>query len=212
MPGPLVAGELARVRECLAEFRQEFYGCLTLRADALFELTDAILCAPGPVTSLPELSLAFVHRRGHGALYDGLAGGAVEVDRLRTALTGLNLPRDRDGRLWLAVDVTPWPRPDAECSLPLRERSYMCTGCGVVLDRDVNAAHNLAALAANPANTAGTADMGAVGVVSAGSGPVAGRGASRQSHSGGQEAKNRQPGTAPADQTGTVPSQDRATA
>jgi hypothetical protein len=89
---------------------------MTLRADALFELTDAILCAPGPVTSLPELSLAFVHRRGHGSLYDGLAGGAIDADRLRTALTGSDLPRDRDGRLWLAVDVTPWPRPDAECS------------------------------------------------------------------------------------------------
>ena len=36
----------------LARFREEFYGALTARADALFELTDAILCADGPVRSL----------------------------------------------------------------------------------------------------------------------------------------------------------------
>jgi hypothetical protein len=100
----------------LAGFREEFYDCLTRRADALFELCDAVLCIPGPVTSLPELSLALVHRRGHGALYDALACGRVEVARLCRSLAGLPLPRDSEGRLRLAVDVTPWPRPDAECS------------------------------------------------------------------------------------------------
>ncbi len=34
----------------LVGFRREFYACLTARADALFELTDAVLCADGPVT------------------------------------------------------------------------------------------------------------------------------------------------------------------
>ena len=96
----------ARTR--LAGFRREFYQCLTRRADALFELTDAVLCAPGPVTSLPQLSLAFVHRRGHGALYDALANGGIDLARLRTSLAGLDLPRDSTGRLRLAVDVTPW--------------------------------------------------------------------------------------------------------
>ena len=41
----------------LSRFRQEFYASLTARADALFELTDAVLCADGPVHSLPELTL-----------------------------------------------------------------------------------------------------------------------------------------------------------
>ena len=63
-----------------------FYGCLTRRGDALFELTDAVLCAPGPVTSLPELSLTPVHRRGHGAMYDALACGKVEFASLRTSV------------------------------------------------------------------------------------------------------------------------------
>ena len=100
----------------LSQFRRGFYDSLTRRADALFELTDAVLCADGPVTSLPELSLAPVFRRGHGALYDALAEGSVDIARLRRTLAGLDLPRDAQGRLWFGVDVTPWPRPDAECS------------------------------------------------------------------------------------------------
>src|SRR4051812_28820282 len=62
VPGP-VSGPAA----ALAEFRGDFYGCLSRRADALFELTDALLCSGAPVTSLVELSLAAEHRRGHGA-------------------------------------------------------------------------------------------------------------------------------------------------
>ena len=36
----------------LAGFRRELHRCLTARTDALFELTDALLCTDGPVTSL----------------------------------------------------------------------------------------------------------------------------------------------------------------
>lgn len=100
----------------LAEFRRGFYQCLTRRADVLFELTDAVLCADGPVTTLVGLSLAAEHRRGHGALYDGLACGQVEIGRLRRRLAGLPLPRDKQGRIVLAADVSPWLRPDAATS------------------------------------------------------------------------------------------------
>jgi hypothetical protein len=72
----------------LSRFRAGFYDCLTARADALFELADAAICADGPVTSLVELSLEPVFRRGHGALYDALAGGAVDEERLRDLLAG----------------------------------------------------------------------------------------------------------------------------
>jgi hypothetical protein len=100
----------------LSEFRKRFYHCLTSRADALFELTDAVLCADGPVTSLAELSLTAQHRRGHGAGYDAINHGRIELDRLRTTLAGLPLPRAASGRIALAVDVSPWLRPDAACS------------------------------------------------------------------------------------------------
>jgi DDE superfamily endonuclease len=105
---------LAR-RGDLARFRVELYGCLTARADALFELTDALLCADGPVRSLVDLSLAPEHRRGHGALYDGLNCGSIEIARLRRSVAGLPLPRVGD-RIVLACDVSPWLRPDAETS------------------------------------------------------------------------------------------------
>lgn len=97
----------------LARFRQEFYRCLTRRADALFDLADAVLCADGPVRSLAELSLVAEHPRGHGSLYAALAKGQVEHERLRQVLAGLPLPRAADGRLVLAVDITCWLRPEA---------------------------------------------------------------------------------------------------
>ena len=100
----------------LAAFRVAFYRGLSRRADALFELSDAVLCTEGPVRNLVELSLAAPHRRGHGSLYDGLNHGRMEVQRLRTALAGLPLPRSAEGRLMLAVDVSPWLRPDANTS------------------------------------------------------------------------------------------------
>ncbi|WP_328541138.1 transposase [Streptomyces sp. NBC_00371] len=100
----------------LSSFRMELYAAMPRRADALFELTDAVLCAGGPVVSLPELSLEVVHRRGHGAMYDALAQGRLDVARLRLMLAGLTLPRGTDGQISIALDVTAWPRPDAECS------------------------------------------------------------------------------------------------
>lgn len=100
----------------LAGFRRELHRCLTARADVLFELTDALLCTDGPVKSLVGLSLAPEHRRGHGAMYDALNRGRIDVQRLRTALARLALPRAGDGRLMLAVDVSAWLRPDAVTS------------------------------------------------------------------------------------------------
>nr|WP_279306028.1 NF041680 family putative transposase [Micromonospora globispora] len=100
----------------LAGWRRDFYQCLTRRADVLFELTDAVLCADGPVHSLVDLTLTAEHRRGHGALYDGLNSGRIDLARLRTTLSMLSLPRTVDGRIVLAVDVSNWLRPDASTS------------------------------------------------------------------------------------------------
>jgi DDE superfamily endonuclease len=113
-----VSGARARVPglDDLSRFRGAFYDCLTRRADALFEVTDAVLCAEGPVSTLVGLTLTAEHRRGHGALYDGLASGRIEIERLRWSLASLPLPRDGEGRITLAVDVSPWLRPDAATS------------------------------------------------------------------------------------------------
>ncbi|HVB45077.1 MAG TPA: NF041680 family putative transposase [Streptosporangiaceae bacterium] len=108
--------ETGRARNRLTAFRGELYRCCTARADALFELADAVLCAEGPVKTLAGLSLAPEHRRGHGALYDAVNAGRVEIGRLRRAVAGLPLPRAADGRLMLAVDVSNWLRPGAATS------------------------------------------------------------------------------------------------
>src|SRR3954451_9332263 len=107
--------EVAARRDDLVRFREVFYGCLPTRADAQFELTEALLCVDGPVRSLVDLSLAPEHRRGHGALYAGLNDGSIEIARLRRGLAGLPLPRIGE-RIVLAADVSPWLRPDAQTS------------------------------------------------------------------------------------------------
>src|SRR5258706_185441 len=107
-----------RTRACerLGSFRRELHGCFTARGDELFELADAVLCAEGPVRTLVGLSLAPEHRRGHGALYDAVNAGRVDVARLRWSLACLPLPRWPDGRIRLAVDVSNWLRPGAATS------------------------------------------------------------------------------------------------
>jgi hypothetical protein len=99
-----------------SRFRRDFHACLTARADELFELADAILCADGPVRSLAGLSMAPEHQRGHGALYDAVNRGQIDVARLRRSLAGLPLPRAAGGRLVLAADVSNWLRPGAATS------------------------------------------------------------------------------------------------
>src|SRR6266487_201726 len=100
----------------LSRFRRDFHACLTARGDELSELADAVLCADGPVRSLAGLSLAPEHRRGHGALYDAVNSGRVDIARLRLALAALPPPRSTNGRIVLAVDVSNWLRPDAPTS------------------------------------------------------------------------------------------------
>lgn len=74
------------------------------------------MCADGPVTSPVDLTLLPEHRRGHGGPYGDLNRGCIDVDRLRVLPAGLPLPRSPDGRLVLAVGVSPWLRSDAPCS------------------------------------------------------------------------------------------------
>jgi len=100
----------------LSRFRLDLHGCLTTRGNELFELADAVLCADGPVKTLAGLSLAPEHRRGHGALYDAVNQGRIDIGRLRRAVAGPPLPRAADGRLVLAADVSNWLRPGAATS------------------------------------------------------------------------------------------------
>lgn len=85
---------------------ENLFGCLTARGDELFELTDALLCADGPVSAPVDLTLVAEHRRGHGAMYDALNCRNIDVPRLRQVLAGLPMPQAADSGLVLAVDIS----------------------------------------------------------------------------------------------------------
>jgi len=102
---------------------------------------------------------------------------------------GLVIVADR----WFASSKTCSGCGAVKAKLLLSERTYVCASCGMVADRDLNAALNLAAL--------GRREL-------AGSGPDSnGRGADRKTGHARQVAVKRQPGTADAGKTGTAVSQ-----
>jgi len=163
-----------------------------LRRDGLHKLTTRLAATYGTVV-VEDLNVAGMLRNRRLARHIADAGFAQIRQQLayKTAWNG--------GRLLVADRWYPSSKTCSGCGavktkLALSEREYECEACGLVLDRDLNAARNLAALAAP-----------------AGSGPVAGRGADQKTRPGGQVAVKRQPGTASAGQTGTVPPQGRTT-
>ncbi|MEU6586212.1 transposase [Nocardia sp. NPDC046763] len=79
--------------------------------------------------SVPELTLTTEHRRGHGAMYEGLNAGRIDIVRLRNLLCGSGLPRFPDGPSVSAVDVPAWLRSDAACS-PGRNGGPAAVGSG----------------------------------------------------------------------------------
>ena len=99
----------------LRAFRGELYRCLTARADALFELADAVLCADGPVRVLAGLSLAPEHRRGHGAAEPGING----FDSIRRADDGPYFPVELQERHEFRPRVLPEPYDSRVALLPL---------------------------------------------------------------------------------------------
>jgi hypothetical protein len=106
-------GEERAVRMAdLVRFRHDLYGCFPRRADALFELGDALLCAAEPVASPVDLSVEPEFRRGHGSVYDALRDGRVDDARLRRLLTGSLDQARADEPLMFGIDVSPLPRPD----------------------------------------------------------------------------------------------------
>jgi hypothetical protein len=105
----------------LRGFRARLHGCFGRRTDALFELCDAILTT-GTVPSPAHLSLALVHHRGWGSLYAALREGTVAEDALRDLLAREPLLAEHETLVY-AVDVSAWPRCDAECS-PARGYYY----------------------------------------------------------------------------------------
>jgi DDE superfamily endonuclease len=93
-----------------------FYRCFGRRADALFELTDALLTT-GAVPSPVHLSVAPVHRRGWGSLYAALltTGGSARSPCGTCSPGSLSVWGGNHPSVY-AVDVSVWSRCDAEVS------------------------------------------------------------------------------------------------
>jgi len=166
-----------------------------LRRDGLHKLTTRLAREHGTVV-VEDLNVTgmLANRRLARHIADA---GFAEIRRQLTYKTEWN-----GGRLLLADRWYPSSKTCSGCGavktkLALHEREYECEACGLVIDRDRNAARNLAALAAE--------------FDTAGSGPVAGRGDDRKTRIRGQVSVKRQPGTASAGQTGTVLPQGRTT-
>jgi hypothetical protein len=131
----LEAGAGRQGKANLMRFRRGWYGCLSRRADALFELTDALLAA-GPVISLPYLSLDGLHRRGHGSTYAALTNGRVGAEAARAlladSLPGASCPV-------FAVDVSVWVRSDADSRTRFsRPRGDVRRTSGLLIDTRLN--------------------------------------------------------------------------
>jgi putative transposase len=179
-----------------------------LRRDALHQATT-LLAQRHQVIVVEDLAVANMTRRKPGA---GKGGRG-----LNRALTdaGLGELRRQLGykTTWYGSQLLVagrWYPSSKTCSgcgavkakLTLAERTYHCDACDLVIDRDRNAAINLARLSEH-----------AAGVESrpAGSGPVAGRGATQKTPPGGAGGNETStPQDQPARKTGTAPPQGEA--
>ncbi|MDG4763863.1 IS607 family element RNA-guided endonuclease TnpB [Solwaraspora sp. WMMD406] len=166
-----------------------------LRRDGLHKLTTRLTREHGTVVAEDLHVAGMLANRG---LARHIAdAGFAELRRQLAYKTTWNGGRLLVADRWYPSSKTCSGCGTAKTKLALSEREYHCAACGLVIDRDHNAARNLAALAA--------------GYDTAGSGPVAARGADQKTRVRGQVAEKREPGTAPAAQTGTVPPQGGTT-
>jgi hypothetical protein len=101
--------------DALLTFRGAVYAAFGRRADALFELMDALTSA-GAVPSPIHLSLEAVHRRGWGSFYAALNKGEVPAAAIEALLAQHPLAEAAGGPLIFGVDTSVWPRCDAETS------------------------------------------------------------------------------------------------
>ena len=123
---------IAEHLQFLQIFRQKTMGVFRRRADALFELIDALLLTLDPRSPV-ELSASPAFRRRFSMVYDALRQGRIDPEAAR-ALLATAEPADAiqvAGYAVYPVDSTPQPRPDAE-TLPDRGHVYSTCKEGTV--------------------------------------------------------------------------------
>jgi putative transposase len=158
-----------------------------VRADALHKATtglaaryETVVCEDLNVTGM------LANRKLARAVADQGFGATRRMLGYKTTWNG--------GRLIIADRWYPSSKTCSACgwrkpSLTLAERTFSCEACGLILDRDINAARNLLHLAASGAERQNAC------------------GAAVRPGPAGHAALNQEPGTAHAGKTGTVPRQ-----
>lgn len=119
--------------QLLQQFRQRLLAVFTRRADALFELIDALLLVADPRSPV-ELCTSPAFRRRFSMVYDALRQGQVDEATARAVLAEAE-PEDAvtvGGYAVYAADSTPAPRPAAP-TLPDRGKVYSTTLGGSVV-------------------------------------------------------------------------------
>ncbi|WP_406468386.1 IS607 family element RNA-guided endonuclease TnpB [Streptomyces sp. NBC_01594] len=129
-----------------------------LREDTLHQMTTRLACEYGTIV-IEDLGVAGMgrNRRLSRRVADAAFG---EIRRQLTYKT-----RRRGTRLVVADRWFPSSKTCSRCGavkakLPLSMRVFECDNCGLVLDRDANAGHNLVALAARRTRMTGTGVAG----------------------------------------------------
>ncbi|MEO6090950.1 MAG: IS607 family element RNA-guided endonuclease TnpB [Umezawaea sp.] len=141
----------------------------SLRREGIHQLTTALAREYGTIV-VEDLNVSGMLRNRKLARVVSDAGFG-EIRRQLTCKTGWNGGRVVVADRWFPSSKTCSGCGAVRTKLPLRMRTFVCDGCGLVLDRDENAALNLAALVTRQV---------------AGSGPETrnGRGADRESGPG----------------------------
>jgi hypothetical protein len=97
----------------LQQFRVELYHTFARRADAMFELIDA-LAGDVQARSPAEVSLSPAFRRQYASVYDGIDGWQRDELAVKDLLLRMALVAEGDGLRLIGIDHTPKPRPYAD--------------------------------------------------------------------------------------------------
>jgi len=100
----------------LKDIRQQLYASFERGADALFNLSDALL-SESQAQSLPELSLSPFFERQWPSVYEALEDGRINVEQVRALWVKVLLAeRAETEPIWIAVDGSNLTRLDAATS------------------------------------------------------------------------------------------------
>ncbi|MBV1856337.1 IS607 family element RNA-guided endonuclease TnpB [Catellatospora tritici] len=127
-----------RAKTCLARAHARV---ANLRADGLHKLTTTLAATYGTVI-VEDLNISGMMANRRLARHIADAGWAT-LHRQLQYKTAWNGGREVVADRWFASSKTCSSCGAVRLKLPLRERTYHCEHCGLILDRDLNAAINL---------------------------------------------------------------------